>query len=233
MAGVFISYRRGEGGAWAGRLYDRLSQHFGRENIFMDIDTIEPGLDFVEVIERAVASCDILIALIGRQWLTITDPSGQRRLDNPEDFVRLEIATALKRNIRVIPALIQGASMPRSTDLPEELRMLTRRNALEISDTHFHRDVDQLIEILDRALGRRVSRRRLGEIRDAGPASSRRGASQLIWGIVFFIIALVAGLFGYGGIASVAAGLAQILFFLFIIISVFLLTVGLVTRRRR
>jgi hypothetical protein len=99
-----------------------------------------------------VASCDVLIALIGRQWLTSTDAAGQRRLDNPEDFVRQEIAMALRRNIRVIPALIQDTPMPRTTDLPEDLKTLTRRNALEISDTHFHHDVYQLIVVLDRVL---------------------------------------------------------------------------------
>ena len=87
MARVFISYRREEGGASAGRLHDRLREHFGRDNIFMDIDSIEPGLDFTEAIERTVASCDVLIALIGRQWLTSTDAAGQRRLDDPEDWV--------------------------------------------------------------------------------------------------------------------------------------------------
>jgi hypothetical protein len=148
---IFISYRsyrREEGGASAGRLHDRLSEHFGRDNVFIDIDTIEPVLGFVDVIERTVASCDVLIALIRRQWLTSTDAAGQRRLDNPEDFVRQEIAMALRRNIRVIPALIQDTPMPRTTDLPENLKTLTWRNALEISDTHFHRDVDQLIVVL-------------------------------------------------------------------------------------
>jgi hypothetical protein len=135
VAKIFISYRRDDSGGWAGRLYDRLSQHFGRDNVFMDIDTIEPGLDFVEVIGQAVGSCDALIALIGKQWLTLTDDAGRRRLDDPEDFVRLEIAAALARNIRVIPALVQGARMPRSPDLPDVLRMLARRNAHEISDT--------------------------------------------------------------------------------------------------
>ena len=153
MARIFISYQRDDSGGWAGRLYDRLSQHFGRDNVFMDIDTIEPGLDFVEVIERAVGSCDALIALICNQWLTITDDAGRRRLDNPEDFVRLEIAAALARNIRVIPALVDAARMPSSTDLPDALRMLARRNAIEISDRRFHYDVDQLIEVLDRVLG--------------------------------------------------------------------------------
>ena len=153
MARIFISYRREESSASAGRLHDQLLEHFGRDNVFMDVDTIEPGLDFTEVIERTVALCDVLIALIGRQWLVLTEADGQRRLDNPEDFVRREIATALQRNIRVIPALIQGMPMPRATQLPEDLQPLARRNALELSDMHFHRDVDALIEVLDRVLG--------------------------------------------------------------------------------
>jgi hypothetical protein len=153
MARIFISYRREDSGASAGRLHDRLREHFGRDNVFMDIDTIEPGLDFTEVIERTVASCDVLIALIGRQWLTSTDAAGQRRLDDPEDFVRREIATALRRDIRVIPVLIQDTAMPRAANLPDDLQPLTRRNALDLSDTHFHRDVDELIVVLDRVLG--------------------------------------------------------------------------------
>jgi TIR domain/Sel1 repeat len=149
---IFISYRREDSGGWAGRLYDRLSQHFGRDNVFMDINTIEPGLDFVDVIEQAVSSCDALVALIGRQWLTITDDFGRRRLDNSEDFVRLEITAALARNIRAIPVLVQDAPMPRSADLPDDLKRLSRRNALEISDTRFHSDVDRLITVLDSVL---------------------------------------------------------------------------------
>ena len=99
-----------------------------------------------------MASCDVLIALIGRQWLTSTDAAGQRRLGDPEDLVRREIATALRRNIRVIPVLIQDMSMPRVANLPDDLQPLTRRNALELSDAHLHRDVDQLIVVLDRVL---------------------------------------------------------------------------------
>jgi TIR domain len=153
MARIFISYRHEDSGASAGRLDDRLRERFGRDNVFMDIDTIEPGLDFTEVIERTVASCDVLIALIGRQWLTSTDAAGQRRLDDPEDFVRREIAMALRRNIRVIPALVEDTSMPRAANLPDDLQPLTRREAVELSDTHFHRDVDELIVVLDRVLG--------------------------------------------------------------------------------
>jgi len=98
---VFISYRRDDEKYAAGRLYDHLSQHFPKNQIFIDVDNLEPGVDFIEAIEASVGSCDALIAVIGKRWLTSTDQEGKRRLDNPEDFVRLEIATALKPNIRV------------------------------------------------------------------------------------------------------------------------------------
>ena len=117
-------------------MYDRLSQHFGRDNLFMDIDSIALGLDFARAIRNAVGSCDILLAVIGRQWLTSSDPLGHRRLDNPEDFVRLEIMAALTRNVRLIPVLVSGASMPRANELPDVLQPLTRRQALVVGD-HF------------------------------------------------------------------------------------------------
>src|SRR5262245_9727075 len=153
MARIFISYRREESGAAAGRLHDRLRDHYGRDHVFMDVDSIEPGLDFVEAIERTVGACDVLIALIGRHWLTVTDAEGRRRLEDPGDFVRHEVATALQRRVRVIPVLLQGTRMPRAEELPDALTPLTRRQALDLGDTHFHRDVDGLIETLDRALG--------------------------------------------------------------------------------
>ena len=152
LARIFICYRRDDSEGYAGRLYDRLSSHFGVENVFMDI-VIEPGEDFVEVIEHAISSCNILLAVIGKQWLTINDPAGRRRLDNRNDFVRLEIETALQRNIRVIPLLVQGALMPRLEDLPESLVKLSRRQALELSRGRWHVDVDQLIQVLEKTIG--------------------------------------------------------------------------------
>jgi hypothetical protein len=110
----------------------------------MDIDTIEPGVDFHTTINEAVGSCDVLIALIGRNWLIVSDSNGNRRLDNPADFVRLEIAAALERDTRVIPALVQGVEMPRPTDLPEELEPLARKNAIELSDARWHYDMGKL-----------------------------------------------------------------------------------------
>ena len=147
MARIFLSYRRDDSGGYAGRLYDRLSQHFGHDNLFMDVDTIVLSLDFVEAIQDAVGSCDVLLAVIGRQWLTSTDHQGQRRLDNPEDFVHLEILTALERRIPVIPVLVDGASMPRPTELPNGVQPLARRQALVVGD-RFHPDVDRLIAAL-------------------------------------------------------------------------------------
>jgi hypothetical protein len=118
----------------------------------MDIDSIEPGVDFVEVVEDTVGRCDAVVALIGPHWLTVSDTTGRRRLDNPEDFVRLELPTALKRGVRVIPALVHGAGVPPAEELPEELAPLTRRNAIEISDQRFNFDSQRLIDALERAL---------------------------------------------------------------------------------
>ncbi len=106
MPKTFISYRRNDSASNAGRIYDHLINHFGQGQVFMDVDTIRPGLDFVEVVQEAVGSCDALIAVIGREWLGASEESGRRRLENPEDLVRLEIATALERDIRVIPVLV-------------------------------------------------------------------------------------------------------------------------------
>lgn len=112
---IFMSYRREDTAYPAGWLFDRLTSHFGRGQVFKDVDSIELGDDFGEVITTAVGSCDVLLALIGDRWLTITDENGRRRLDNPNDFVRLEIETALTRNVRVIPILVEGPPCPTPT----------------------------------------------------------------------------------------------------------------------
>jgi hypothetical protein len=141
---IFISYRREES-RWSARsLHDRLCRDFDPEQIFMDIDAIALGEDFVKAIETTVAKCDVLIAVIGNNWLTSKDDHGDRRLDNSEDFVRMEIGAALKREISVIPVLVDGALMPRATDLPEDLKSLVRRNALRITDTSFDGDCQRL-----------------------------------------------------------------------------------------
>lgn len=149
---IFISYRR-EDTAWAaGWLFDRLAGRFGEDLVFKDVDSIELGDDFVEVITAAVGSCDVLLALIGPQWLTITDEEGQRRIDNAEDFVRLEIEAALMRNIRVIPILVEPARMPRSAQLPPNLAKLARHQALMVSADRFQPDTDRLLKALHKTL---------------------------------------------------------------------------------
>lgn len=152
MGGIFISYRREDSAGHAGRLFDRLQERFGKDHVFMDVAGIEPGVDFVEAIDSAVGSCDALIVVIGRKWLTCTDAAGNRRLDDPKDFIRLETATALRRGIRVIPVLIQDTAMPTEKDLPEDIVKLARRQGIEISDGHWGSDTEALIETLTKVL---------------------------------------------------------------------------------
>ena len=148
---VFINYRRDDSPGSAGRLYDRLAEEIPSEHLFMDVDAIAPGVDFVTAIEQAVRSCDILLVIIGRSWLTATDKAGRLRLDDPKDFVRLEIATALAHDVRVIPVLVDGATMPAATDLPADLQALVRRNAVELSHQRFAADTRGLARALVRS----------------------------------------------------------------------------------
>jgi glycerophosphoryl diester phosphodiesterase len=148
---VFISYRRQET-AWPAReLYDVLVAELGPNRVFKDVDNIEPGDDFVERIQSAVGSCQVLLALIGPQWLTITDARGGKRLDDPQDFVRLEVETALNRDdVRVIPILVDNAKMPTAQELPAGLAALTRRQAVEINPVSF--DTRRLLKVLNDTL---------------------------------------------------------------------------------
>lgn len=154
MPKIFVSYRRGDTAAHAGRLSDRLTREFGRESVFMDVTAIDPGVDFVEAIERAVGECDVLIVVIGRDWLEVKDQSGQRRIDDPKDFVRLEAKTALSRGIRVVPVLVERAELPASDRLPDDLKALVRRNALELRDTRWDADMSDLVRSLSAAFPR-------------------------------------------------------------------------------
>jgi hypothetical protein len=149
---IFMSYRREDTSYAAGWLFDRLAEQFGSDQVFKDVDSIELGDDFVEKISTAVGSCDVLLALIGEEWLTITDEHGTRRLDHADDFVRLEIEAALVRKVRVIPILVEGARMPRADQLPPSLAKLVRRQALELSPSHFDFDTERLLEVLNKTL---------------------------------------------------------------------------------
>ena len=142
---IFINYRREDSIGTAGRLYDRLAQAFETNNLFMDVDHIPAGVDFVSYLSAQVAACDVFLTIIGPNWLDLRDESGGRRIDSPDDFVAIEIATALERNILVIPILIDGARMPKVNELPDALKPLARRQALELRHTQFGRDANALI----------------------------------------------------------------------------------------
>ena len=129
MAEIFISYRRQDTKAIAGRIFDRLEARFGRDAVFMDIDSIPPGVDFHEWLNENVARAAVVLVLIGHGWIDARDERGHRRLENPNDFVRIEIEAALGRKIPVVPLLIDGAPFPRVDELPASLQPLTRRNA--------------------------------------------------------------------------------------------------------
>jgi hypothetical protein len=152
MATIFISYRREDSSGYAGRLHDRLVSRFGSERMFRDIDNIEPGVDFVEVINRVLAQCGVMLVVVGPRWLTCADSAGRRRIDNASDYHRMEIEAGLKRMIRVIPVLVDGADMPAESDLPDSMKAFARRNAIEITDKRFGFDTGKLPEAIDHAL---------------------------------------------------------------------------------
>src|SRR5262245_28159099 len=134
MPKIFISYRRDDSQGYAGHIHERLSNVFGTDAVFMDVEDIAPGADFVRRIEESAGSCDAMLVLIGKRWLEAKDDAGRRRIDDPQDFVRAEIAGALGRNVRIIPVLLNNTSMPSERDLPVPLRRLAHFQATEVSD---------------------------------------------------------------------------------------------------
>jgi formylglycine-generating enzyme required for sulfatase activity len=151
---VFISYRRDDSAGHAGRLHDRLERELGRDLLFMDVDAIPLGVNFVKVVGEEVAKCDVLLAIIGPNWLDARDESGNRRIESSTDFVRIEIATALNRDIPVIPILLEGTRVPKAEQLPDDLKELALRNGLDVRHASFHNDVDKLIRSLKGQPGR-------------------------------------------------------------------------------
>jgi hypothetical protein len=150
---IFISYRRDDTEGEAGRLFDDLVRAYGDDSVFMDVAGINPGIDFRKAIDDNVATCGVLLAMIGPNWATITNSSGTRRLDDPNDFVRLEIGSALARDIAVIPVLVHEAKMPTPDQLPENLKNLAYRNSVEITHARWNSDV----QLLTQALGQYVA----------------------------------------------------------------------------
>ena len=161
MAEIIVSYRREDAHASAGRLYDRLSQRFGEESVFFDVEAISVGEDYRRAVTDTIASAKVLLAVIGTRWLTVETSQGDPRLEDPDDDVRLEIAAALQSGLPIFPVLVEGADMPKDRDLPGEIAALAYRNALRIDPVRFHRDVDDLVAALERALEAPLHRKAL------------------------------------------------------------------------
>ena len=202
-AKIFISYRRRETAGYAGRLYDGLVEHFGANRVFMDV-TMEPGVDFAEHIQQAVGACGALIALIGEEWLTIADPDGTRRIDDPTDIHRLELEAALARGVRVIPALVQDAELPTPEELPEPLRPLVARQSVELSDDRWDYDVRRLVDVLERVLSEEDEEAR-------GPTARWRRPVRRAWSRMRYRIARRRGRAGLLAGALTTLGVVGVL----------------------
>jgi hypothetical protein len=182
LSTVFISYRRENTAGEARNLFNDLVERLGDKSVFMDVDSIALGRDFRSVLQETTASCDLMLVIIGRNWADAKDERGRIRLENPSDYVRLEIETALKRNIAVTPVLVQGAQMPAPEVLPAEIRDLAYRNGFELGHTRWESDVGEMI-------------RRLGLDAPSVPASQTKGRRRLAWVVIG--LACVVGLLGF------------------------------------
>jgi tetratricopeptide (TPR) repeat protein len=181
MAGkIFISYRRDDSAGTAGRLCDRLAQTFGKTNLFIDVDNIPAGVNFVTHLSKQLGICNVFVCTVGPNWLNAKDDEGNRRLDQPNDYVRTEIAAALKRDIPVIPVLVDGARVPKARDLPDDIVALTERNAVEVRNSLFGRDADALTQQI-RAI-----------LKEKQAAPSRKVVAVILGSIALFIF----GFFG-------------------------------------
>jgi hypothetical protein len=150
---LFLCYRRGDTEDAAGRLCDRLVAVYGAGRVFIDIDSVPLGIDFVDHVTDQISKCSAVIVMIGKQWLTIKDKKRRRRLDNEDDLVRAEIAAALKQKIPVIPVVVQNASMPVADDLPDDMRLLARRNGIQLRPEQWREGVERLLKELDKVMG--------------------------------------------------------------------------------
>lgn len=156
---IYVSYRRSDSLGFAGRISDRLAAHFGTENIFTDTDSIPPGADFRQTLNAEIGRCDVMLALMGHDWVSSVDSEGRRRVDNPGDFIRAELETALAQSLPIVPVIVDGAGMPPANSLPESIQPIAYRNAAAIrQDPDFHRDVDRLIEGIESLVQRSPSR---------------------------------------------------------------------------
>jgi hypothetical protein len=200
---VFISYRRDDSRGSAGRLYDELCDQLGADVVFRDLDDIEPGEQYDQVIDAAVDACDALIAVIGTGWLEARDAGGGRRLEQPHDLVRLEIASALAHGKAVIPVLVDDAEMPAASALPPPLAPLATRNALELSDDRWAYDVRRLVDRLEALLEPARPPARHRPARDGSHRPSPTRATLRIGALVAVVVlAAIVGRTALGGDGS-------------------------------
>ncbi|SDY77036.1 TIR domain-containing protein [Geodermatophilus africanus] len=181
---IFLSYRRGDVGGYAGRLADALHARMGPRSVFQDVLDIAPGQDYTAVIDRALDDSDALLAVIGPGWLTASTPQGSPRLFAADDYVRLEIARALDRDVRVVPVLVGGATLPAGADLPEALQRLAQRQAVVLHDETWHQDVDGLMRSLRGKASSPTQRRRGGPVAlaVAAPLAALGAGAWWLWG---------------------------------------------------
>ena len=199
MNNIFISYRREDSEGFARGLFQSLIGAFGADHVFMDVEDIGLGADFVEAIDKSLANCGALLVLIGPQWADCTDAAGNRRLEDPMDFVRMEVAKALERGVRVIPVLVKGAKMPSPEELPEVLQPVVRRQALELRHERWSQDVDHLVSALAKELAlTRQDRSHISSVppADPPPAKKTRSRSMLLGGMAAAAVVIIAFL-GY------------------------------------
>ncbi|NJN40522.1 MAG: toll/interleukin-1 receptor domain-containing protein [Gammaproteobacteria bacterium] len=175
MREIFLNYRRADTSGHAGRLTDLLDARFGSGTVFRDVESIDAGTDFVHAIQQAVGRARLMLVLIGNTWATMTTSDGARRLDDPEDFVRIEIATALGQGIPVLPVLVEGARLPAERDLPTDLTPLARVQAVELTEARWRYDTDGLVDTVTR-----VARIEPGERTEPGYGAGARAARATI-----------------------------------------------------
>jgi len=201
MPRIFISYRRADSRAIAGRIYDRLVQAFNAENVFKDVDRIPPGSTFADVLDAELSKCNVLLIIIGQNWVNIADKEGKRRLDNPEDFVRIEVERGLSREgLLVIPVLVDEAPVPNPLELPDSLDKLSSLQVVQVRhDPDFHRDMNRLIDFL------KVLQHQEASVQSREQAAARRNMRRTLAGIgVIALVALV------GFLALVASGVIKL-----------------------
>ena len=196
MKGIFISYRRADSAPYAGRICDHLRRTFPSVSVFMDVEAVNPGDDFIHAIDANLADSAVVLAVIGPQWDSIRDSSGQIRVENPDDYVVRELATAIQRRANIIPLLVGGAKMPSAATLPPSLHELSRRNAIEISDSRFGEDAERLCKAISGALDlpqdEEQYRQRVEYSRffsDAELAQARNRFRRVVW-ISFALVVL-------------------------------------------